>query len=104
MDILDVFKFITEVDWMQLLANPVSWIPAFICAAFLVLVVLALSDEVTSLISNFFTWIRVKFILAIPVKPFKVWLLKQQLVTANLNKDIWIKQISEINKTIDNNS
>jgi len=97
---MDILNFIIQTNWIEVLSNPLSWIPAFLIAVVLVLVILSLTDELTSLISNAFTYIRIKYILVIPIKPIQVWLLEQQLKTAEINKEIWVSQIEKIKSTI----
>jgi len=84
------------LDILELIKNPIAWIPTFVIASFLVTIVGLGLDELSTWLSNGLTWIRKEFIKKIPFSPLRKWLLQQQLKSVEATIKIWQKALADI--------
>ena len=88
------------VNILELLSNPIGWIPAFGAGAVLIVIGAMLLDEVSTFLSNGLTWIRHEFIAKVPIKAVRDWMLTEQLKSVDKTAKVWVDLAEQIRKEL----
>ena len=88
------------VNILELLSNPIGWIPAFGAGAVLIVIGGTLLDEVSTFLSNGLTWVRHEFIAKVPIKAVRDWMLTEQLKSVDKTAKVWGDLAEQIRKEL----
>lgn len=88
------------VNILELLSNPIGWIPAFVAGAILIAIGGTLLDEASTYLSNGLTWIRHEFVAKVPIKAVRNWMLDEQLKSVEKTAKVWADLAEQIKKEL----
>ena len=91
---------ILGINFLELISNPIGWIPAFVAGAILIVIGATLLDEASTFLSNGLTWVRHEFIAKVPIKAVRDWMLTEQLKSVEKTAKVWADLAEQIRKEL----